>query len=246
MKFVLRQDQRQLELPAGRFVMGRGEGCQLVLDDPLVSRQHAALEVTETGATLHDLGSRNGVRLNGQRIGAPHVVVPGDKIGVGKATLLFGESQQDVVRTLVQAPTLRVSTFGMLGDLADKALGLGRGDEAERLVGPQIEHLLRHVEQGRRYEVLTVERASELALRIAQLTGSAAGMATVCRFYSAMRRLPPVQLVDELIAVARKLKQPSREELRGYLAVLRDKSDEFGPADRFLFGRLEGLERSLG
>ena len=71
MKFVLRQGAREIELSAGRFLIGRAEGCQLPLEDPLVSRHHAAVDVTEEGATLRDLESRNGVRLNGTRIDAP-------------------------------------------------------------------------------------------------------------------------------------------------------------------------------
>jgi hypothetical protein len=46
--------------------------------------------------------------------------------------------------------------------------------------------------------------------------------------------------------VARKLKQPNLEELRHYLAVMKDEGTDLGPSERFLLGRLEGLERSLG
>ena len=52
--------------------------------------------------------------------------------------------------------------------------------------------------------------------------------------------------MDDLYAVARKVKQPSPLELRAYLAVLRQLPGELGPGERFLVGRLEGLERSLG
>jgi len=44
--------------------------------------------------------------------------------------------------------------------------------------------------------------------------------------------------------VVRKVRQPAPTALRGYLAVLRDL--ELGPAERFLLGRLEGLERLIG
>ena len=52
--------------------------------------------------------------------------------------------------------------------------------------------------------------------------------------------------MEELYAVMRKIKQPSRAALRRYLEVLRETSVELGPAERFLVSRLEGLERSLG
>jgi len=235
MKFVLRQGSREVELPLGRFVIGRAESCQLPLEDPLVSRHHAAVDVTGQGATLRDLESRNGVRLNGTRITAPMALSLGDKIGIGGVELLFGQQSDKSAQTLVQIPAQRGSAFGLIGMLAEKALGLGRGEEAERLLGPQIEELLEDV-----------ERACELALRIAPLTGNSTWVSTVFRFYRSMGRLPPSSLVDELYAVPHKVKVPSRDELRAYLAALRDGTAALNPAERFLFGRLEGLERSLG
>jgi S-DNA-T family DNA segregation ATPase FtsK/SpoIIIE len=52
----------------GRIVLGRADGCDLVLPDPDVSRRHAAVEVTDAGITLHDLGSTNGVRVEAERL----------------------------------------------------------------------------------------------------------------------------------------------------------------------------------
>ncbi|HEX5098524.1 MAG TPA: FHA domain-containing protein [Polyangiaceae bacterium] len=246
MPFVLRYGPRLIELLPGRFLMGRAEDCQLPLDDPLVSRNHAAIDVTREGAVLRDLESRNGVRVNGTRVSGPQHLSLGDKIGIGGAELVFGETSDKSAQTLVQVPTQRYTGFGLLGALADKALGLGRGEEAEKLLGPQLEDLLQGVEAGRRYEVTTVERGCEYALKIAQATGNAVWLSLVFRFYRAMRRLPPTTLVDEICAVARKVKQPNLEELRRYLAVLRGESRDLGPSERFLLSRLEGLERSLG
>ena len=148
MTLVLRHGPREPELPLGRFLIGRADGCQLPLDDPLVSRHHAAIDVTADGATLVDLESRNGVRLNGTRIGPPHRLSAGDKIGIGSAELLLVEQGDNAAQTLVQIPTQRMTAFGLIGTLTDKALGLGRGEEAERLIGPALEELLEGVEKG--------------------------------------------------------------------------------------------------
>ena len=45
MRFRLRYLHHDLELSEGQFVVGRSAGCQLSLDDPLVSRRHALLIV---------------------------------------------------------------------------------------------------------------------------------------------------------------------------------------------------------
>lgn len=246
MSFVLRFGPRELELKPGRFLIGRSESTQLALDDPLVSRHHAAIDLSGDIATLSDLESRNGVRVNGARITAPRALALGDKITIGSAELVFGERVEAAAQTLVQAPTLRMAAFGLFGMLADKALALGRADEAERLLAPQIEQLLKDVEAGKKVDPANVERASAYALRIAQLSGNPAFLDTVFRFYRGLRRLCPSGIVDELYAAARKVKQPHLGELRAYLAVLHELTGEFGPAERFLLGRLEGLERSLG
>jgi FHA domain-containing protein len=71
------------ELAVGVTIVGRGDGCQLVLDDPLISRRHACFVVDEREVTLKDLGSTNGVLVNGCRVDEVQVLVPGDQITLG-------------------------------------------------------------------------------------------------------------------------------------------------------------------
>ncbi len=245
MKFVLQHAARELDLPKGRFVIGRADDATLTLDDPLVSRHHAAIDVTDSVATLVDLDSRNGVSVNGKRVARERVLTPGDRIAIGSNELVLALPRDPAAQTLVQAPTLRMSSFGIVGMLAEKAFALGRGDEAERILGPQLEHLLAEVERGKKHDPALVDRASGYALKIAQMTGSAAWVDRVYRFYRASGRLCPSAVVDELYAVVRKVKQPNVDELRAYLAAIRERAAELSPADRFLVSRLEGLERSL-
>src|SRR2546425_5982944 len=47
--------------------VGRVEGNDIVIHDSAMSRQHARIEVTDDGLTVVDLGSLNGVLLNGER-----------------------------------------------------------------------------------------------------------------------------------------------------------------------------------
>jgi hypothetical protein len=244
MKFALRLGPREFELAEGRFVIGRADSCELPLDDPLASRQHAALVITGDQVTLEDLGSRNGVTVNGERVTGSRVLQPGDTIVVGKNEMSFGPRRELGTETLVQSPTQRLPAFGLIGMLVDKALALGRGDEAERLIGPQLDHLLAEAEERRRMDPAVAERAAEYALRIAGFTGSRERLDTVFRIYGHLQRPCPSAMVEELYSVMRKIRQPSRAELRRYLAILRETS--LGPADRFLMSRLEGLERSLG
>ena len=60
-----------LPLQAGTLLLGRGQGSTLV-DDPLASRHHAAVQLDAHGWQVRDLGSRNGTFVDGARLeGAP-------------------------------------------------------------------------------------------------------------------------------------------------------------------------------
>jgi hypothetical protein len=145
---------------------------------------------------------------------------------------------------LVQQPTERGNGFGLLGALAEKALGLGRGDDAERLVAQQLEHLLAEVRAARVPSNEILERATDYGLRIASLTGNARWMDYLFELHAALKRPCALDVVDQLYTVVRKVRQPAPTALRNYLTVLRGL--ELGPAERFLLGRLEGLERLIG
>jgi phage tail-like protein len=72
-------------------IIGRQAGSDLQLDHQQVSRRHAALYCTSTECTLEDLGSANGVRLNGQKLTprVPTPLQPGASFQIGIFTLAF-------------------------------------------------------------------------------------------------------------------------------------------------------------
>ena len=75
-------------LSGSRVVMGRSRDCDVRLDDPNVSRRHAEVRREEGGWVVADLGSTNGVKLNGRRVSeAP--LKPGDEIALGLERLTF-------------------------------------------------------------------------------------------------------------------------------------------------------------
>jgi pSer/pThr/pTyr-binding forkhead associated (FHA) protein len=68
--------------------LGRATTNDIVLLDGRVSRNHAQMQCTENGIILTDLGSANGVWLNGQRI-AEAKVQPGDRIEISGKILEY-------------------------------------------------------------------------------------------------------------------------------------------------------------
>ncbi len=89
LRFSLEYGGHQFELNAGVLNLGRSASCQLVLDDALVSRRHASVNVTKESVSINDLGSANGVFVNGERVTGTRVLRPGDRILIGKQELIF-------------------------------------------------------------------------------------------------------------------------------------------------------------
>src|SRR3954469_926338 len=73
-----------------RFLVGAGDECQLKLGgDPKVAPLHAYFEVEPDGRVLlHDLGSDEGTRVNGERIGEPTAIHGGEHIRIGDTDLV--------------------------------------------------------------------------------------------------------------------------------------------------------------
>ena len=59
---------RELMLPKGRITIGRRPQNDIVLDDPAISGQHAAIVTTDVDVCLEDLNSTNGTQVNGQPV----------------------------------------------------------------------------------------------------------------------------------------------------------------------------------
>jgi pSer/pThr/pTyr-binding forkhead associated (FHA) protein len=68
---------------AGPVTVGRGRDADLVLADELVSRHHAQITPSGSGALVEDLGSRNGTFVNGEVIHGPTRLTPGDQLQLG-------------------------------------------------------------------------------------------------------------------------------------------------------------------
>ena len=246
MSFFLRYRQEEFPLGDTRFVVGRSESCELCIDDPLASRSHAALTVQDGRVFIEDLGSRNGVRVNGERITSVREVVHGDQIRIGSQELVLVRHRAARADTLVQAPaTQRFDAFGVLGSLTDKAIALGHGDEAERIIGRQLDSLVEGFGESGPLAEETFRRATGYAVKLAALTGRGRWVDYLFRLHESHERLMATELVDQLYDLARKVDGVSSAQMRAYLDVIRRSQPTLGPRDRFLVGRIEGLASLL-
>jgi predicted component of type VI protein secretion system len=271
MRFRLRYQQQNVELNDGTYAVGRSAQCQVSLDDPLVSRQHALFEVGPGGVTVQDLGSRNGVIVNGHRIEGKVQLSVGDRIligsqeltllaandgtsggmGVGKMTLpkmrvstpSSGFSPMQVENDPEPSMVRRADQFKLLSGVAEKALAMGKAGEAERLLASALADVIESSRAGRPLPPTLVDQAAKFSAKLATATGKGGWADYVIELYAAQKRPCPAHVIDELYNAMRKVTAVDLVRLRNYVAMLRQNLPRYGPAERFLFQRLEGLER---
>ena len=88
---VLRVNGRAELLGADGGVVGRSRDCDITVEDPNISRHHAEVRPSGGSWIVRDLGSTNGVKVNGRRLdpARPQSLKPGDVIELGTSKLTF-------------------------------------------------------------------------------------------------------------------------------------------------------------
>jgi len=85
-------------LEAPSCTIGRGPGVDIALPDDAMSRTHAALEAGRDGFRIRDMGSTNGVSVNGHPVTAADLK-HGDRIQLGEHTLQYVVEERERVGT---------------------------------------------------------------------------------------------------------------------------------------------------
>jgi hypothetical protein len=88
-RYRLRFLLQEFDLPRGATIIGRSLDCHLTIEDPLVSRRHARIIIDDAGAFVEDLGSRNGVKVDGVTIKGATRLVDGVRVRIGTQDFLF-------------------------------------------------------------------------------------------------------------------------------------------------------------
>ena len=190
---VLRHAERELMLMPGKYLIGRSRSCQLIVSSELVSRRHAELHVDMEGrATLRDLGSHNGVSVNGKRMTAGSMALAsGDqfKIGTETFTVYISEDALDsasmrVVEVVTEsaptevkhtavasmAETRATHDLDLVCSAADRAIDFGAISEAERLLTIHLNEVLTDIRTLQRTSTTIRNKAYDYALRLAEVT----------------------------------------------------------------------------
>jgi DNA-binding winged helix-turn-helix (wHTH) protein len=80
---------REVALTLGTHVLGREPEAAVRIDSSCISRRHARIVVSATGASIEDLGSKNGTFVNGARVCGVQPLSDRDEIDLGPERLVF-------------------------------------------------------------------------------------------------------------------------------------------------------------
>ncbi len=108
--------------PGSTVVVGREPPANVVIQDGNLSRRHASFTIENGDVVVQDLGSKNGVRVGGQRV-ERSVIKPGDNVQlgalsvsihhtIGHETPSFDLESHDTFRTALEFETVRAKFFG--------------------------------------------------------------------------------------------------------------------------------------
>jgi pSer/pThr/pTyr-binding forkhead associated (FHA) protein len=91
----------RVEIPdaPGRLRIGRAETCELALSDADLSREHAVVRRVDEGVVVEDLGSKNGVRVNGRPY-ERRKLRDRDEVQLGKTVLCFEDPEIAALKAL--------------------------------------------------------------------------------------------------------------------------------------------------
>ncbi|MEI9951298.1 MAG: FHA domain-containing protein [Pseudomonadota bacterium] len=266
--YALRAGAVDHALHKSPLVVGRASDSDIVLSGSLVSRRHAEFHETEAGIVVIDLGSENGVFVNDVQITRPTALLTGDKLTIGDSEFVLTEilaarevpSTGSELRAIRESPrvpagtpmtvsndgsvaTRRADALQLLSSVADKALALGRGQEAEHLLGTQLVAALSDAAAGRAVSPEVARTCAQYAIKLATATGKATWLDFAFRLYERLGETMPLPIVDEMYTVLRHVRGIDRQLLRQYTDFLHARVDQLSLSERFVLQRLEGLER---
>ncbi len=127
----------RIELPDGmrKCVLGRGKRADVAIDDPDISREHAAVVVEAAGIFVHDIQSRNGVFLDGVKVDVAKLEA-GDQFTIGSSTFLLEHPAEKSLGLIFDAPEEDTASFMLAQDSSVSATGFKRASTPDESPPP--------------------------------------------------------------------------------------------------------------
>jgi pSer/pThr/pTyr-binding forkhead associated (FHA) protein len=198
------------------------------------SQEFAVMQVEEdrVASPMHPTGAMPRVTVD--RLPVPPIH---DDEGVTRVAFASGDLRDEL--SIVR----RIEGFRVLGSVAEKSLAMGRAEDAERLLASSLTDVIEASRRGTPIHPALAEHAACFAAKLATATQKGAWVDYAIEIYATLQRPAPAVVIDELYTALRKVTMTDLGKVKAYVEALRAQLPSFGPADRFLFQRIEGLER---
>jgi pSer/pThr/pTyr-binding forkhead associated (FHA) protein len=238
---------RELVCTVGTYVIGRGSSCDVTVDDARVSRRHAQLVVTEDGASIHDLGSANGVFVDGEQVGSqPTPLKDGNRLMIGSEQLVVridavgddtdrGRTEPEPLRARTIRParprsestkrtpsgvTKRGLALEVIGILADQALEAKNPARAEEVLSKHLVALLNAAEKATISEAAR-DSALRRALALARATARGSWFDYAIELLTRQNALPTEAQAEDLQSALAAVHDADTEKLGRYAKLVR-------------------------
>jgi hypothetical protein len=258
MSFKLVHGLKVVPITMGGVLVGRSAVCKIVVDDMKVSRRHACVRLEGGQVVVDDLGSSNGVVVNGERVIGTLRVAPGDVIHVGSEVLQISGGDvappsdsgtpPDSAREISvedDPPTHQViDVLAVTTRMVEDVLHAGEVEKAERVAEPTLTRLLMKAKKMGPLPEEQETGAAKLALKIARATRRGGWVDYVFELYDKSRRTLPLDLVQELLWTMGELRLPATDAFTTYIEQLRDRRAELEREGREVLRRLERFLRA--
>jgi hypothetical protein len=228
-RVFLRRGEDLLDITGREVTIGRSRQCDIALLDDLISRRHCRVEAFDIDTLcVVDLGSRNGVLVNGLPVSGRQTLFHGDLLVVG--------SHQLEIRVQTRAPRGRAvrdgdgrdpsgesgsitrtgNVFEMLFGGARVALATGDLNGAETSVRNLFSTVRGYYLRGQDLDDVKLEQSLDLALELADVLGEVSWLDRLFDLLLVARRTPPTHVIVRIQHLSARLGRPAR--LASYLA----------------------------
>jgi pSer/pThr/pTyr-binding forkhead associated (FHA) protein len=278
LRYRLRFLLQEFDLPRGTTIIGRSLDCNLTIEDPLVSREHAQIIIDDDGARVEDLRSRNGVRVNGLLVRKPTHLRDGDRVRIGTQDLVFcrvdtngkahsrttgvlrlcakcrlpyarevfscphceATEQTDEGTLATDSEDYRVAwSVQLIVETLERALGLGRPGDAERVVTRATGKLDELLLSGEMLDADALRTAASKVASMTLATDDPRWLLWVIDLHRRTASVPSLDVVDKLAVAAAR----HSVVLGGPLGELLDSLDPLESSGALSEEEIEGLAR---
>lgn len=254
-RFVLRVAERNYFIHDGQeWTVGRSPDCAIVLDDLLVSRRHAVFNLNPDGVSVRDLGSRNGILVNGSRALGETKLKHGDRVTVGSQDIQLKDQSRDQMKTWpngavddlasprADAATQSVSSvYQLLIQVCETAFSSRRMSDAQVAVTYLIGAIEENCQNRTPPDATILSKAADYILRLAISTLDSVWVDRLLDLYVTAQTMPDDDAIQSIGSLLPRFRDESGYSISHFIERMKER--QWSTDDAARLKKLSRLER---